>query len=328
MTNDSSLPLTHDHAVRSRVALMVYLDNLAPSGRRSMRSLLQRAGRLLAWSGTVEDMPWLSLRYQQLMQLRSALRQADLSINTVNTCLAAIRGVLKAGFLLGDYPAEDWQRIQALNSVRGKVLPAGRQLATREIHRLLAICEQDKAALVGQRDAAILTLLVFAGLRRSEVVSLCVNDYVPRNGLLLIREGKGQKPRELQLPAQARQALKRWLHQRGGVPGPLFCQLAKTQRCSDQDHVQQQRGSLGCLPTEPINAHQVYALLKRRCRQAKLKPCTPHDLRRTFISKLLEQGVDFNTTRQLAGHEHLQTTALYDRRTVKTQRQAMANFRL
>jgi len=125
----------------------------------------------------------------------------------------------------------------------------------------------------------------------------------------------------LLLPTQAKQALKRWLHGRGGMPGPLFCQLAKTQRCSDQDHVQRNRSRQGCLPTEPINAHQVYALLRRRCRQAKLKPCSPHDLRRTFISKLLEQGVDFNTTRQLAGHEHLQTTALYDRRTVKTQRQ-------
>lgn len=78
---------------------MVYLDNLAPSGRRSMSSLLQRAGRLLDWSGTVEDMPWLSLRYQQVMKLRAALLQTDLSINTANTTLAAIRGVLKVGFL-------------------------------------------------------------------------------------------------------------------------------------------------------------------------------------------------------------------------------------
>lgn len=75
-----------------------------------------------------------------------------------------------------------------------------------------------------------------------------------------------------------------------------------------------------------LSALRVYGIVKGRAREAGIEPCSPHDLRRTFVTRLLEQGVDFNTARQLAGHEHIQTTALYDRRHIKTQRQAMANF--
>jgi integrase/recombinase XerD len=53
---------------------------------------------------------------------------------------------------------------------------------------------------------------------------------------------------------------------------------------------------------------------------------TPHDLRRTFISQLLEVGTDLVTVQQLAGHIHLSTTALYDRRGEHAKRQAMSRL--
>jgi integrase/recombinase XerD len=307
-----------------RLAFTVYLDHLAPSGRRSMRSLLQRAGACFGWQGDCAEWPWLSLRYAALMQLRATLSASDLSVNTINTTLAAVRGVLKAGFQLGAYSADEWQRIQAVPNVRGQRVTKGRQLTPREVERLLAACRADDNSLRALRDEAILTVLLYAGLRRTELVRLNVDDFNPRSGLLQIQFGKGNKQRAISLPNLAKQKLKVWLKQRGAMPGPLFV-------CCDEPPSKQRQKQNCKKPTSitpsALSAHQVYALLRRRCRQAQVALCSPHDLRRTFVSRLLELGVDLNTTRQLAGHEHVQTTTLYDRRSDKNQRQAMANFR-
>jgi integrase/recombinase XerD len=294
----------------SRTALTLYLDNLAPSGRRSMRSLLQQVATINGWSGNLEDMPWLSLRYEHGAAIRAALRQARKSSNTINTTLAAVRGVLKAGFLLGEMPALEWQQLQSITALPSKRISTGRSLKAVEITRLFNACRKD-VSVQGRRDGALLALLAYGGLRRSEVASLTLDDYARRTGKVRVREGKGQRQRELVLPVVAREYLRAWLSCRGGMPGPLFCQLAKTNVV---------------LPGQGINAQGVYAILKRRAREAGIAPCSPHDLRRTFVTRLLEQGVDFNTVRQLAGHEQMQTTILYDRRQDKTQRQAMANL--
>ncbi|HEY8036176.1 MAG TPA: hypothetical protein VIF37_11395 [Methylobacter sp.] len=62
----------------------------------------------------------------------------------------------------------------------------------------------------------------------------------------------------------------------------MFCQLVKDDEC----HV---------MPY--LSALLVYGIVKRRATEADIAPCSPHDLRQTFVSRLLEQGVDFNTAR-------------------------------
>lgn len=296
--------------LQSRQALTLYLDNLAPSGRRSMRSLLRQVAQVNHWQGDVETMPWLSLRYQQLAQLRTQLQQAHKSPNTIKTTLAAVRGILRTGFLLGHYPAAEWQRIQSIPAETAKRLPAGRSLTALELKRLFKACEKEQS-LTGVRDAAVIYLMAYAGLRRSEVIALDVSDYDRKTGSLLIRAGKGQRQRQLLLPATAKTYVLRWLRCRQASAVPLFY------RCLQ---------SKSTIAVERISAQMVYGLLRRRAKDAGIAQCSPHDLRRTFVTRLLELGVDLNTTRQLAGHEQLQTTALYDRRSQKAQQKAMANF--
>jgi integrase/recombinase XerD len=67
----------------------------------------------------------------------------------------------------------------------------------------------------------------------------------------------------------------------------------------------------------------VMRLLKKWVIKAGIKHCSPHDLRRTFVSELLDAGIDIATVQKLAGHADIATTARYDRRGEGAKRRAV-----
>jgi len=159
--------------------------------------------------------------------------------------------------------------------------------------------------------------MLATGIRRSEVIAINVDDYNTRSGLLNIQSGKGNKQRTAYLNAETRKVVKQWLNaryigkQEGNGSGELFNPITKT----------------GSIQNRNISSHVVYEVIRHRADKAQIEKCRPHDLRRTFVTKLLEAGVDINTTRQLAGHTDIQTTARYDLRDEKSQKRAMQQLK-
>ena len=190
--------------------------------------------------------------------------------------------------------------------MRGQRLPSGRSLTASEAHKLQRACQQDKS-LAGKRDHALIALILATGLRRSEVVAIDIDDYNSRTGLLNIHSGKGNKQRLAYLNSESRQIIRQWRILRGDQPGSLFNPVTKNNQVLNR----------------PLVSQSVYDIIKQRAEQAQIGNVRPHDLRRTFVTQLLEAGVDLNTTRQLAGHQDIQTTARYDFRSEKTQKKAV-----
>ena len=240
-------------------------------------------------------LPWYLLRYQHTQAVR-ALLAARYAPATVNKHLAALRGVLKEAWRLGLMEAADYQRAVDLPGVRSGTLPRGRALTPGELRALFAECADDSPA--GVRDAALLAVLYGGGLRRGEIVSLDMSDYLPATGALTIRHGKGDKARIVYLTGGAQGAMAAWTRLRGGDHGPLFPPINKG----------------GRVTARRMTDQAVLAMLQRRAVKAGVGHFSPHDLRRTFISDLLDAGADIATVQKLAGHSSVATTGRYDRR--------------
>lgn len=284
----------------------LYLDNLAPTGRRSMRSALQTAVDLLNLEGNLETLSWQQLGFQHLAQVRNLLKQQGKAANTINLTLSALRGVMKACFNLKLIDADQLLSINAVKPVRSSRLPSGRSLTGNDIQKLLRVCKRDKT-VTSKRDLAILTLMLCTGLRRSEVVALTVDDFDSKTGLLVVQSGKGNKQRQIYLNADSRPAIRQWQQSRGNHEGRLFNPINKA----------------GQIVNKTLTGQAIYQIVQQRATQAQIGELRPHDLRRTFVTRLLEAGIDLNTTRQLAGHSDIKTTARYDLRDQKAQRRAV-----
>jgi site-specific recombinase XerD len=145
-------------------------------------------------------------------------------------------------------------------------------------------------AYVGIKHRAILMTAYAAGLRLSEVVALRVADIDSRRMVLRVRQGKGRKDREVMLSPRLLALLRR------------YWQAARP------------RDSLfpGRHPDRPISPSAVQRICKKALRASgPNKRISPHSLRHSFATHLLEAGTDLRTIQILLGHSHLSTTARY-----------------
>ncbi|HST04801.1 MAG TPA: tyrosine-type recombinase/integrase [Chloroflexia bacterium] len=283
----------------------IYLSHLAPGSRRTMRGALDTmAGLLTANRFDTQSLDWSALRYQHTTALRTLL--ADLyAPATANKMLAALRGVLQEAWRLGKMSAEEYRRAADLPAVRGSTLPRGRAVSRPELTALFEACSKDKSP-AGRRDAAILAVLYNCGLRRSELVALDVADYDPEESAVTIRSGKGRKARISYATDVSQRAIQSWLQLRTSSPGPMFTPINKA----------------GKITLRRMSDQAVRKMLLKRAAQSGVAHFSPHDLRRTMISDLLDAGADISTVQRLAGHANVTTTARYDRRGETAKRRA------
>jgi integrase len=149
-------------------------------------------------------------------------------------------------------------------------------------------------------------VLYGGGLRRAELCGLDLGDFDAADYALTVRLGKGRRERAVYLPESVCEHVKAWIEVREGEPGPLFCPVRMT----------------GEVPISRLRGETLWYILKRRQRQAGMEGITPHGMRRSYVSNLLEAGVDLLTVQDLVGHANAVTTARYDRRGENAKRAA------
>ena len=289
----------------------IYLNSLASSGRNPMATLLNQCAQLLEHKGSPESYEWHKLTFEKVSLIRASLVDLGYSVNTINMCLAGLRGVIKAAFNLGQTNADNMMRINSVKTLKGNAVRTGRRLSKKEVKQLLNTCNTLPNDARATREKALLLIGIGAGLRCTEICSLKLEDFEATQGLLKVIEGKGRKHRQIYLAESVIKALNHWIKQRGTAPGALFTGLLKS----------------GTPTNKPLTPSGLTYALRVVQVQAGIEGFTPHDMRRTFITQLLEKGVDLNTVRLLAGHSDVSTTVRYDKRDEVWQRNASRGIR-
>lgn len=304
-----SLPMDRNPAA-------VYLASLRASGRRTMRQALDTLAAIVL--GTFPEVrqnsclafPWWELRYTHTAAIRAQLADRYKPASA-NKMLTALRRVLRECWLLELMGSDDYTHAASVEAVAGSSLPAGREVTPLEIAALTAACTNEPAP-IGIRDAALLATLYPGGLRREEVIRLNLADYDPETQILRVK-GKRGKDREVPITdAGALRAISDWLQARGGQPGPLFVAIRRN----------------GNLAADRLNNQTVYDVLRQLTQRAGLEALSPHDLRRTAATHLLDAGADVLTVARYLGHSNVQTTGKYDRRNLKAMRKAAGALHL
>jgi site-specific recombinase XerD len=230
------------------------------------------------------------------MVVRYALSLRGAAPLTVRRKLAAISSF--HGFLLDTGQT-------TLNPARGVPLP--------KVPQHLPTCLSEEQARILLEAAhtpwhrALLSLLLFAGLRRSEAAAITLADVDLEQGQLLVR-GKGSKQRVVPLAPPVVQAIQEY----------LLCRPN-----TDSNHLFVSR-----IGGRPIAGRVVNRMLKKVLDDAGVDRAgiTPHRLRHTFATHLIRSGVDVRTVQELLGHADLQTTARYLHSDTRTKQAAVGKL--
>ena len=164
-----------------------------------------------------------------------------------------------------------------------------RPLSSNEVINVINMSE-GKNSWVGIRDKALFTMIYATGMRINEILQLNIVD-VEKSEVIRVT-GKGEKVREIPLIKSAKIAIEEWLKiaPQNSHDDPLFIGVRGTR----------------------LSARQVQKTMENIRNNLSLpKSATPHALRHSFATHLLEEGVDLRTLQELLGHSNLSTTQGY-----------------
>ena len=220
----------------------------------------------------------------------AAMHEAGYARTTIARRLASMRSFFRFG------QREGWIKANLAKPLRNPRQPRNLPhfLSAEDIGRLLQAPSPDEP--LGLRDRAILETCYSAGLRVSEVVGLNDSDLDFDAGVVRVR-GKGRKERLAPIGSYAVRALKRWMALRkvsarepSGAQTPVFVNKFGRR----------------------LTTRSVARMLEKYLRHTGLdRRTTPHSLRHSFATHLLDRGADIRSVQELLGHKSLVTTQIY-----------------
>jgi integrase/recombinase XerC len=232
-----------------------------------------------------------ALSPQDLRGFQAALQQAGYARSSISRKLAALRSFFKFAMregLASSNPAKPLR-----NPRRQRKLP--HVLTDEEVGRLLLAPPADRVD--GLRDRAILETIYSAGLRVSELVGLQDGDLDRREQIIRVR-GKGRKERICPLGSFALRAIEQYAHRR--------------QRSPEAESLGRQAPVFVNRFGNRLTTRSVGRLLEKHLAAAGLDARTsPHTLRHSFATHLLDRGADIRSVQELLGHKSLATTQIY-----------------
>ncbi|MEX1223304.1 MAG: tyrosine recombinase XerC [Pirellulales bacterium] len=268
---------------------------VAEHGEPSASGTYVAAGNVAVASGELADVdvawsccpPPDAIDTRRLRRYLADMHETGYSPSTIARRLASLRSFFKFGMREGWVDANPAKPLR--NPRKGRTLP--HFLSSKELNSLLTAPPREEP--LGLRDRAILETLYSAGLRVSELVAINDEDLDLEAGVVRVR-GKGRKERFAPIGSYAGRALQRWLARRETnetvSPRPVFVNKFGNR----------------------ITTRSVARMLEKYLKETGLDArTTPHTLRHSFATHLLDGGADIRSVQELLGHKSLVTTQIY-----------------
>jgi integrase/recombinase XerD len=254
--------------------------------RRIAKVLAVQIPAIESW----EDVPWGELDWRAFQLIRQRLSETYPPA-TANVTLSTLRGLYRTAYHQGRVPLALYLASKDTKQVRGSRIEAGRSLSPDELRDLVRAAE----AMPGDRGVmlqALVAVMAGLGLRREEAAELRLEDV--RSGELRL-VGKGNKERAAPMDESVEERVQRWLRIRAGMTlshSAFF--IARS--------------------GQPASVNAIWAWVGKLGKAAQIAHFSPHDLRRTFATRILDAGLDHGQLCRLMGHANIATTIRYDRR--------------
>ena len=282
--------------------LAAFLDHLRLERNLSPRTVTAYAADLATYRTTLEKSGRSSFTLATEDDVRrfvSSLTRRGLSLRSIARALSAVRTLHR--YAHDELGAEGDPSREVAVPAAGRHLP--HTLSLDDVERLLATPPKETRATL--RDHAMLELLYATGLRVSELVSLTMSSVDATRGIVRCH-GKGDKERIVPVGEVALAALRDYLSR----SRPLF-----VRRATEAALFLSPRG-------RAMTRQGFWKLLRRRARDAGIAATfSPHTLRHSFATHLLERGADLRSVQLLLGHQSIATTQIYthvDRKRLKS----------
>jgi len=253
--------------------------------KNSIESYGRDLAKLRAWAAK-NSLDIIRMSRQDLREWMIDLGRTDLSVNSKRRLISVLRGFYKFLMIDGhirENPAELLDVPQ-----KGSYLP--RFLNQAEVEALFL--EPDTSTETGLRDRALLELMYSSGLRVSEAVSIRSKD-IDLDAGILTTTGKGAKTRRVPVGSSAVEWLKSYLALRNKKENIEVTNLFVTPA------------------GRPLTRQAIFLFIKEYAQKASLEDVSPHTLRHSFATHLVQNRADIRSVQQMLGHADISTTQIY-----------------
>lgn len=276
---------SEENIVRAYVRYLKLERNYSPNTLEAYRHDL---GHLLAYCHR-EEKDVLQMKLEDLQHFAAGIHELGIGPTSQARILSGVRSFYRWLLLDGRIDADPTELLESPRL--GEHLPE--VLTTAEVDQLEASIDVSKPE--GQRNRAIIEVLFSCGLRVSELTHLRLSDLFLDEGYIRVM-GKGSKERLVPISNRAVHELQLWFYDRNLM----------TIKAGEEDYVFLNRRGAHLTRT------MILIMVKRQAEAAGIqKTISPHTLRHSFATALLEGGADLRVIQAMLGHEDIGTTEIY-----------------
>lgn len=227
---------------------------------------------------------WQQVQHEHVRQYIAQRHREGIGSRSLQRMLASIRSFYR--FLMARQQGAQNPAKNVKAPKQNKLLPE-----TLDIDQITALLEASPDSVLEIRDLAMFELFYSSGLRLSELAQLNLEDIDLDAGQLRVRQGKGDKARDLPIGKKAVKAIRQWLECRFESDDSAVFISVKGRR---------------------LGQRSIQLRLDRWCKKHGLaQHVHPHMLRHSFASHLLESSQDIRAVQELLGHQNISTTQIY-----------------